>query len=53
VLVEGNKTAQLGCMVRAYTGYELMHHYLKYDSRPFTASAIAAKIKEVLTSDRA
>lgn len=48
LLVEGNKTAQLGGMIRANTGYKMDHAYLKYDSRPFVPSAILAKIKEVL-----
>ncbi|MDR3564264.1 MAG: 2-oxoacid:acceptor oxidoreductase subunit alpha [Negativicutes bacterium] len=48
LLVEGNKTAQLGGMIRANTGYKMDHTYLKYDSRPFVPSAIFAKMKEVL-----
>ncbi|HMM20438.1 MAG TPA: 2-oxoacid:acceptor oxidoreductase subunit alpha [Selenomonadales bacterium] len=46
LLVEGNKTAQLGGMIRAHTGYRPDSVYLKYDSRPFVPSAILAKIKE-------
>ncbi len=49
LLIEGNKTAQLGGMLRAHTGYQADHIYLKYDSRPFIPSAIFAKIKEVLS----
>lgn len=48
LLIEGNKTAQLGSMIRANTGYKADYQYLKYDSRPFVPSAILAKIKEVL-----
>jgi len=49
LLVEGNKTGQLGLMIRANTGYKVDHSYLKYDSRPFVPSAILARIKEVLS----
>lgn len=48
LLVEGNKTAQLGALIGASTGYRPDALYLKYDSRPFTPAAIAARIKEVL-----
>ncbi len=48
LLVEGNKTAQLGAMIRAHTGYAADGAYLKYDSRPFTPGAIAVKIREAL-----
>jgi len=49
LLIEGNKTAQLGMIIRANTGYKPDHCYLKYDSRPFVPSGILAKIKEVLS----
>jgi 2-oxoglutarate ferredoxin oxidoreductase subunit alpha len=49
LLVEGNKTAQLGGLIRANTGYKANDVYLKYDSRPFTPAVILAKIKEVLS----
>lgn len=49
LLVEGNKTAQLGVMLAAYAGFQTDCQYLKYDSRPFVPSAILAKIKEVLS----
>ncbi|EGO63367.1 2-oxoacid:acceptor oxidoreductase subunit alpha [Acetonema longum] len=48
LLVEGNKTAQLGGLVRMHTGIHLANRYLKYDSRAFTPSQILLKIKEVL-----
>nr|WP_092074188.1 2-oxoacid:acceptor oxidoreductase subunit alpha [Dendrosporobacter quercicolus]NSL47685.1 2-oxoacid:acceptor oxidoreductase subunit alpha [Dendrosporobacter quercicolus DSM 1736]SDM80874.1 2-oxoglutarate ferredoxin oxidoreductase subunit alpha [Dendrosporobacter quercicolus] len=48
LLIEGNKTAQLGGMIRAYTGFASDKIYLKYDSRPFVPSLIIDKIKEVL-----
>lgn len=49
LLVEGNKTAQLGGILRAHTGHKPDAYYLKYDSRPFVPSGILAKIKEVLS----
>lgn len=48
LLVEGNKTAQMGGLIGSFTGYALDSFYLKYDSRPFVPSQIVAKIKEVL-----
>lgn len=48
LLIEGNKTAQLGGMIRACTGFASDKIYLKYDSRPFVPSLIIDKIKEVL-----
>jgi 2-oxoglutarate ferredoxin oxidoreductase subunit alpha len=48
LLVEGNKTGQLGMMIRANTGYKMDAAYLKYDSRPFVPSAILEKMREVL-----
>lgn len=49
LLIEGNKTAQLGSIIRAHTGYKTDETYLKYNSRPFVPSEILAKIKEVLS----
>lgn len=49
LLIEGNKTAQLGGIIRAHTGYQTNYTYLKYNSRPFVPSEILAKIKEVLS----
>ncbi|WP_378954658.1 2-oxoacid:acceptor oxidoreductase subunit alpha [Pelosinus sp. sgz500959] len=49
LLIEGNKTAQLGSIIRAHTGYKTDYTYLKYNSRPFVPSEILAKIKEVLS----
>ncbi|MDU4959198.1 MAG: 2-oxoacid:acceptor oxidoreductase subunit alpha [Sporomusaceae bacterium] len=48
LLVEGNKTAQLGGLIRMHTGILLANRYLKYDSLAFTPSQILLKIKEVL-----
>ncbi|KYZ76836.1 pyruvate ferredoxin oxidoreductase [Anaerosporomusa subterranea] len=48
LLLEGNKTAQLGALIRMHTGIYIDDNYLKYDSRAFTPSLILEKIKEVL-----
>ena len=48
LLLEGNKTAQLGSLIRMHTGINIANRYLKYDSRAFTPSLILEKIKEVL-----
>jgi 2-oxoglutarate ferredoxin oxidoreductase subunit alpha len=48
LLVEGNKTAQLGALIRMHTGIHIVNRYLKYDSRAFTPSLILERIKEVL-----
>jgi 2-oxoglutarate ferredoxin oxidoreductase subunit alpha len=48
LLLEGNKTAQLGALIRMHTGIYIGDRYLKYDSRAFTPSLILEKIKEVL-----
>lgn len=48
LLVEGNRTAQMGALLRAQTGFAPDAQYLKYDSRPFTPSGIVRKIQEVM-----
>ncbi|MCG2686826.1 2-oxoacid:acceptor oxidoreductase subunit alpha [Candidatus Parcubacteria bacterium] len=40
VLVENNKTAQLGKLIRQETGIEIKDKILKYDSRPFWTEEI-------------
>ena len=49
LLIEGNKTGQLGSIIRANTGYKADYSYFKYDSKAFVPSEILAKIKEVLS----
>jgi len=49
LLIEGNKTAQLGGILRANTGYKTDYSFLKYNSRSFMPSEILGKIKEVLS----
>lgn len=48
LLIEGNKTAQLGFLLRGYTGYVPTRTYLKYDARAFTPTLILSRMKEVL-----
>lgn len=48
LLVEGNKTAQLGALLRSQTGFVPTVMYLKYDSRPFTTVGILSRIKEAI-----
>lgn len=49
LLIEGNKTGQLGSIIRANTGYKTDYSYLKYNTKAFMPSEILAKIKEVLS----
>ncbi len=48
LLVEGNRTAQLGQIIRLHTGIAFEDTLLKYDGRPFTPGEIAARAMEVL-----
>jgi len=48
LLVEGNRTAQLGQIIKLHTGITFEDTLLKYDGRPFTPGEIAAKAMEVL-----
>ena len=45
ILVEQNKTGQLGKLIRQETGIEIKNKILKYDSRPFWSDEIINKIK--------
>ena len=47
VLVEQNKTGQLGQLIRQETGIEIKNKILKYDSRPFWKDELVKKIKNV------
>lgn len=49
LLIEGNKTGQLGSIIRGNIGYKADYSYLKYNSKAFVPSEILAKIKEVLS----
>jgi len=44
VLVENNKTGQLGKLIRSETGIEIKNKLLKYDSRPFWWDEIVSKL---------
>jgi 2-oxoglutarate/2-oxoacid ferredoxin oxidoreductase subunit alpha len=50
LLVENNSTAQMGGMVREYTGVKIEKQLLKYDGRPVHPSEVLAKIQELLNS---
>ena len=45
ILVEQNKTGQLGKLIRQETGIEIKDKILKYDSRPFWSDEISKEIK--------
>lgn len=48
ILVEGNRTAQLGSLIREHTGHSFAHRILRYDGRAFNPLQLTAQIKEVL-----
>jgi len=48
ILVENNKTAQLGGVIREHTGVLIPDRILRYDGRPFTPEEIHHKVMEVL-----
>ncbi len=48
ILVENNKTAQLGGVIREHTGVFIPDRILRYDGRPFTPEIIHHKVMEVL-----
>ena len=48
LLVEGNRTAQLGGVIREYTGIALPNHLLKYDGRPIYPEEVVQRAQEVL-----
>jgi len=48
LLIENNKTGQLGELVRQETGVEIKNKFLKYDGRPFFREEIAGKINELM-----
>lgn len=47
VLVENNKTGQLGALIRQETGIEIKNKILKYDSRPFWTGEIVQELKSI------
>ncbi len=48
LLIEGNRTAQLGRLIKLHCGIEFEHVYLRYDGRPFNPGEIAARAKEAM-----
>lgn len=48
LLVEANRTAQLGGVIRERTGIVIGDHLLKYDGRPIYPEEIVERAKEVL-----
>jgi 2-oxoglutarate ferredoxin oxidoreductase subunit alpha len=45
LLIEGNRTAQLGKLIKLHCGIEFEHVYLRYDGRPFNPGEIAARAR--------
>ena len=48
LLVENNKTGQLGDLIRQETGVEIKNRIFKYDGRPFFREEIVREIKKYL-----
>jgi 2-oxoglutarate ferredoxin oxidoreductase subunit alpha len=48
LLVECNRTAQLGGVIREYTGIAITDHLLKYDGRPIYPEEVVQRAQEVL-----
>ncbi|KYH38761.1 MAG: 2-oxoacid:acceptor oxidoreductase, alpha subunit [Candidatus Bathyarchaeota archaeon B23] len=48
LLVEMNKTAQLGSLIGLHIGYVFKHRLLRYDGRPVNPGEIYEAVKEVL-----
>lgn len=48
ILVEANRTAQLGRLIKLNNGFSFEHVLLKYDGRPFNPGDIRARVMEAL-----
>lgn len=48
LLVENNKTGQLGELIKQQTGIEIKNKFLKYDGRPFFREEMVEKIKSYI-----
>lgn len=48
ILVETNRTAQLGSLIREHAGIEVQHKILRYDGRPFDPLPLSDRILEVM-----
>jgi len=48
LLVENNKTGQLGDLIRQETGIEIKNKFLKYDGRPFFREEVVEEINKYI-----
>jgi 2-oxoglutarate/2-oxoacid ferredoxin oxidoreductase subunit alpha len=48
LLIENNKTGQLGSLIRERTGIEIKNKFLKYDGRPFFREEVVSEIKRLV-----
>ncbi len=48
LMIEQNSTAQCSGLIREKIGFNIKHHFLKYDGRPFFPEEIAEKVKQIL-----
>jgi len=48
VLIEGNRSAQLGTLIRLNTGYSFKHVGLRYDGRPLDPGEIVDRVMEAI-----
>ncbi|NMC51934.1 2-oxoacid:acceptor oxidoreductase subunit alpha [Candidatus Kuenenbacteria bacterium] len=47
LLIENNKTGQLGDLIKKETGVQIKNRFLKYDGRPFFREEVVDKINEL------
>ncbi len=52
IIIENNKTSQLGGVIKEQTGLDIQHKLLKYDGRPFSPEEIYQEIKRVVNGSR-
>jgi 2-oxoglutarate ferredoxin oxidoreductase subunit alpha len=50
IMIESNAMHQAASIIRAETGYEIKHHINRYDGRPFYATEVITRIKEIVGS---
>ncbi len=48
MLIEANRTAQLGKLIKLNSGFTFEYVLLKYDGRPFNPGEIRARVMEAL-----
>jgi len=48
ILIEANRTAQLGKLIKLNTGFTFKYQVLKHDGRPFNPEDILVRVREVL-----